>query len=107
MKLLIEKAITSENYNLIIMMINMSKAFDTINGKTLLEKLETILDESEMRVRKSLGEEIPTNIGVALGDCLSALLSIFFLAKFVDAVPYLPTREDFGNKVYGQNSIGS
>ena len=122
MKLLIEKAITSENYNLIIMMINMSKAFDTINGKTLLEKLETILDESEMRimhllinnlklkvrVRKSLGEEIPTNISsVALGDCLSALLSIFFLAKFVDAVPCLPTREDFGNKVLWSELNGS
>ena len=52
-----------------------------------------------MKVRKSLREEILTNIGVALGDCLSALLSIFFLAKFVDAIPCLPTREDFGNKV--------
>ena len=31
-------------------MIDMSKAFDTVNQKTLLEKLETILDESEMRM---------------------------------------------------------
>ena len=31
MKLLIEKAITSENFNLIIMIIEMSKAFDTVN----------------------------------------------------------------------------
>ena len=38
MKLLIEKAITSENYNLIIMMIDMSKAFNTANQKRLLEK---------------------------------------------------------------------
>ena len=36
MKLLIEKAVTSENYNLIIMTIGMSKALDTINQKTLL-----------------------------------------------------------------------
>ena len=45
-KLLVEKAITSENYNLIIMMIDMSKAFDTVNRKILHRKLETILDES-------------------------------------------------------------
>ena len=31
MKILIEKAITSENYNPIIMMIDMSKAYDTVN----------------------------------------------------------------------------
>ena len=31
MKLLIEKAITSENSNLIIMIIEMPKAFDTVN----------------------------------------------------------------------------
>ena len=113
MELLIEKVIASENYNFIIMMIDMPKAFDTVNQKTLLEKLETILDESEMRtmnhlinnvklkvrVGRSLGEEILTNIGVAQGDCLSALLFIFYLAKFVDVIPGLPTREDFWNKV--------
>ena len=78
-KFLIEKAITSENYNLIIMMIDVSKAFDTANQNTLLEKLETILDECEMRmvyllinnitlkvrVGRSLEEEILTSIGVA------------------------------------------
>ena len=78
-KFLIEKAITSENYNLIIMMIDVSKAFDTANQNTLLEKLETILDESEMRmvyllinnitlkvrVGRSLEEEILTSIRVA------------------------------------------
>ena len=31
MKLLMEKAITSENYNLIIMIIDMSKAFNTVD----------------------------------------------------------------------------
>ena len=31
MKLPIEKSITSENYNLIIIMIGMSKASDTVN----------------------------------------------------------------------------
>ena len=31
-------------------MIDMSNTFDTVNRKTLFEKLETILDESETRM---------------------------------------------------------
>ena len=121
MKLLIEKAITSENYNLIILIIDMSKAFNTFNRKTLLRKLKTILDKSEMRmmyllinsvklkvrVGRSLGEEILTYIGVVQGDLLSAVLFIFYLAKFVDVIPGLPTKEDFGNNFCVQDSLGS
>ena len=79
----------------------------------MLEKLETILDESEMRmmyilinnvklkvrVERSLGEEILTNIGVTQGGCFSALFFIFCLTKFVHVIPGLPTRGDFGNKI--------
>ena len=85
MKFLTEKTITSKNYNLSIMMIDMPKAFDKVNRKTLFEKLEAILDESEMRmmyllinnfkvkvrVGRSLREEILTNIGIAQGECFS------------------------------------
>ena len=96
-------------------MIDMSKAFDSVNRKTLLENLKIILCESKMRmmyllinnaklkVRKwvggSLGEEILTNIGAAQGDCLPALLFIFYLAQFVNVIPGLRTRAYFGNKV--------
>ena len=77
-----------------MMMIDMSKAFDSVNRKTLLENLKIILHESKMRkmyllinnaklkvrVGGSLGEEILTNIGAAQGDCLPAFLFIFYLA---------------------------
>ena len=53
----------------------------------------------KVRVGRSLGEQILTNIGVAQGDCLSALLFIFYLVKFIDVIPGLPTRKDFGNNV--------
>ena len=96
-----------------MMMIDMSKAFDSANRKTLLEKLKIILCESKMRmmyllinnaklkvrVGGSLGEEILTNIGAAQGDCLPALLFIFYLAQFVNVIPGLPARAYFGNKV--------
>ena len=64
MKLLIEKAITSENYNLIIMMIDMSKAFYAVNWKTLLKKLETTLDESEMRMMYLLINNVKLKVRV-------------------------------------------
>ena len=76
-------------------MTNMSEAFYNVNRKILLGKLETIPDESEMRmmyrlinnikpkvtVGRNLVEEILTNIGVVQGDCFSALSFISCLAQ--------------------------
>ena len=53
----------------------------------------------KVRVGRSLGEKILTNIGVVQGDLLSDLLFIFYLAKFVDVIPGLTTKEDFGNNI--------
>ena len=84
------------------MMIDMSKAFDTVNWKTLLKKFEirmmyllTNNVKLKVRVGRSSGEEILTNTGVAQGDCLSALLFIFYLAKFVDVITWLTNKERF------------
>ena len=112
LKILIEKAITSQNYNLIIFMIDMSKAFDSVNRSKLLTQLEEILNEVEMRLMYLLitdvvlnvrlgtktGEEIQTNIGVAQGDCLSALLFIFYLAHIMSPITHNPTKEDHNNE---------
>ena len=40
LKILIDKAITSCEYNVYILLLDMSKAFDTVNRKTLIEELE-------------------------------------------------------------------
>ena len=105
LKILIEKAITSQNYNLIIFMIDMSKAFDSVNRSILLTQLEEILNEVEMRLMyllitdvvlnvrlgTKMGEDIQTNIGVAQGDCLSALLFIFYCSYYATHNPQ-PTK---------------
>ena len=40
MMILAEKAITSENYDIFILFLDMSKAFDTVNGSKLMEILQ-------------------------------------------------------------------
>ncbi len=60
-KMLAELATTSSNYTLHLLMLDMSKAFDTMEDKR--------------------GEEIVTDMGVPQDDCMSALLFIFYLAK--------------------------
>ena len=73
----------------------MSKAFDTVNRKTLLKDLAEVLDPDELhlmhilindveynvRVGNTLGDTIKTEIGIAQGDCLSAVLFIYYLAR--------------------------
>ena len=50
LKILIENAITSCDYDLHIMLLDMSKAFDTVNRKTLLTNLQSTLDPDELHL---------------------------------------------------------
>ena len=73
----------------------MSKAFDTVNRRKLFEHLERILNPDELhllsiitnftkvkiKVNHAFGELFVTLIGIMQGDCLSALLFIFYLAE--------------------------
>ena len=95
MKTLAEKAITSQCYEIYILMIDMSKAFDTVKRGQLLNDLKDILEDDELhmiqilikdvklRVRcgKEIGKEIETNVGVPQGDCLSPVLFTLYLAQ--------------------------
>ena len=108
MKILAEKAIISEDYNIFILLLDMSKAFDTINRKRLMEKLEEVLSPCELRIMyiliekvnikvrvgKDYGQNIETNIGVVQGDCLSAVLFIFYLAGAIKPIPDNRLKED-------------
>ena len=108
LKTLAEKAIVTENYEIVFLMIDMSQAFDTVNRSELMRQLEVFLEPNEMRmmyllvkdvklkvrIGKLTGDRISTTIGVCQGDCLSALLFIFYLAHIIKPFPEHTSRED-------------
>ena len=49
-KVLVEKAITSANYPIHLLMLDMSKVFDTVNRSTLMQELEKVLDPDELHI---------------------------------------------------------
>ncbi|MCP3927643.1 MAG: hypothetical protein GY705_00905, partial [Bacteroidetes bacterium] len=89
-KLLIEKALTSQDYDLYILLTDMSKAFDMVKRDILFEDLKEFLEPDELhimkllienvkykiKVGKTIGEAFDTTLGIAQGDCLSAILFI-------------------------------
>ena len=85
----------SSDYTIFLSLFDMSKAFDTVNRQKLFEHLENILNPDELhllsiitnftkvkvKVNNVFGTMFITLIGIMQGDCLSALLFIFYLAE--------------------------
>ena len=86
-KLLVEKAIISSDYVIHLLLLDMSKAFDTVDRNVLFEHLEEILHEDELyilhiltnnpqlqvKIGNTTGELFTTTLGIMQGDCLSAI----------------------------------
>ncbi len=97
MKVLAEKAITSSSYKIIVLLLDMSKAFDTVDRGQLFEDLKEVLEEDELhmisillkdvritvRIKNTSGEPFTSNVGVPQGDCLSPVLFTYYLAKAI------------------------
>ena len=108
LKLLIEKALTSTDYDIFILLLDMSKAFDTVNRQILLTDLQATLDHDELHLLSILtnrpllsvtvdgetGEKFPTYVGICQGDCLSAVLFIFYLACALKDEPGVQAPQD-------------
>ena len=64
-------------------MLDMSKAFDTVNRVKLFTILHTFLEDDKLHIIKVLTEDVilSVKIGNETGDCLSALLFIVYLAQ--------------------------
>ena len=90
-----EKAIASKDYEIHVIMMDMSRAFDTVKRDILMLDLFKILEHDELHILKLLIENIEftvrcgkvdgipfkTNLGTPQGDCLSPILFIFYLAN--------------------------
>ena len=94
-KLLAEKAIISENYDIHLLLLDMSKAFDTIKRDILINDLKEILEDDELhlvslllknirigiKLNNRIGKLFNSVIGSPQGDGASAIFFIAYLAK--------------------------
>ena len=108
LKILIEKALISRDLNLYILLLDMSKAFDTVNRKTLIHELQKTLQPDEIHLLSVLtnrpllsvtvegdtGEGFSTFVGICQGDCLSAVLFIFYLSCALQEDPPVQAPQD-------------
>ena len=93
-KLLTEKAISRMDSEIHLLFLDMSAAFDCVDrnllladlekvvGKDILFLISTLVNNTSVRIRVNghLSDKFISNVGVAQGDCLSAILFIFYLA---------------------------
>ena len=101
LKMMVEKALTTNDFELYIILLDMSKAFDTVNRRILLTELEQVLNPDEMHIlalltnrptiqiklNEETSEEFQSYQGICQGDCLSAVLFIFYLARALKDEP--------------------
>ena len=100
MKILCEKAMTSCDYSTHILLLDMTKAFYTINREHLYRLLSDIIDPDELNImnillkdvtlqvknNKTKGQTFTTTLGIPQGDCLSAIIFTLYLSNTLSAI---------------------
>ena len=92
--MVIERTISSKNEKIYLILLDMSKAFDSINRALLINDLQSVIDPDELHLIKILlnvqlavkcgkaqSKYFETDIGAPQGDCASANEFTFYLAK--------------------------
>ena len=100
-KILAEKAITSVDYTIHVLLLDMSKAFDTVDRKMLIDDLSKVINEDELhmlnvminvqlavRCGTRIGDFFTTDVGVPQGDGYSANEFTFYLANSLQDTEY-------------------
>ena len=95
----------------------MSKAFDTVRSelfiileealeKDELHMMKILIEDVSLKVRigKSIGNEINTNIGVPQGDCLIPILFIVYLAEALKPTRSIATPPNVEDHCYSRFS---
>ena len=103
---LIEQAVCAEDLNIHILLLDMSRAFDTIDRGILLNDLKQILKpdtlhlvsllltdvQIEVKHKNKIGERFKPDIGSPQGDCASPIWFIFYLHKALQTIKLAPSR---------------
>ena len=115
MEIQCEKAITSCDYSTHILLLDMTKALDTINREHIYKLLSQSLDPDvlnimnilvkdvtlEVQNNKTKGLTFLATLGFSQGDCLSAILFALYLSNGLS--PKIPTH--LHDHIYNTNDL--
>ena len=89
-KILAEKAMTATNYDINLILFDMSKAFDNVRRDILLDDLRKIVNEDELHILKILLKEVIVQVrnGRTIGDEFSTNIGVSFHKETASAQSY-------------------
>ena len=101
-----EQAVCAEDLSIHILLLDMSRAFDTIDRGIQLKYLKELLKpdilhlvsllltdvQLEVKHKNKLGERFKPDIGSPHGDCASPIWFIFYLHKALQSIKLTPSR---------------
>ena len=113
-KWIIERTMIPRNESVHLIMLDMSKVFDSINRNQLIEDLQNTIETNELhiisalanvslsaRCENALSKVYETNTGAPQGDCASALQFTYYLAKTLEPARF----SQIADHPYGEQNM--